>query len=121
MEWSKACRRKSVCNAVNVRERHHHLHCHDDDQGLFLETLKAPRSRLLSGPLILQQEVHYHHEEEDYHDDYDDHDDHDDGDDHDDYDKFRDEYDHEWFCQKLLSISGKINKKYSFNLTLEFS
>ena len=49
--------------------------------------MKAPRSRLLSGPLILQQEVHYHHEEEDYHDDYDDyddHDDHDDGDDHDD-------------------------------------
>ena len=44
----------------DLEQLDHHLlhHCHDaDDQGLFLETLLAPRRLHLLGPLILQQEV----------------------------------------------------------------
>ena len=44
----------------DLEQLDHHLllHCHDaDDQGLFPETLLAPRRLHLLGPLILQQEV----------------------------------------------------------------
>ena len=44
----------------DLEQLDHHLlhHCHDaDDQGLFLETLLAPRRLHLLDPLILQQEV----------------------------------------------------------------
>ena len=61
---------KSVSWCEERDDDHLRLDCHHDhDQGLCPETLLAPLSLLLLDQLILQQEVHNHHDLEDDSDD----------------------------------------------------